>query len=554
MKRTNLGLAVAATVLLSACGGDNNNNSITPPARITNAIALTASDQLWAIDIASPDTVVRRIAVTGLGTGETLIGIDYRPSNGKLYGITKTAAYEIDDTTGVASARQLLKSTNSTLPFSPPLTGTNFGVDFNPVVDRLRVIDDTGMSLVVNVDTGDVNRQADIGTTGSGSTPTPSGFKMTAAAYTNSITRPVSTRLWDIDTQGDRLFQQNAANNDSQLSGAVTLGVDANDVNGFDIDGANNIGYAALSVGGSTALYTINLAATANAATRVASLGNGSVAIKGLTLKTKTTVAYALTNDGKLLRFLPSNPGAADATKAIAISGLASGETVLGVDFRPANNTLYGITSNSRIITINKTTGAATVGGSLNLSLPVGDANNPVVYSVDFNPAADRLRVMNSNGLNLRIDVDKFTTIIDGMLSKTYDMPMMGQAALPTPPAPIKIIAAAYTNNFSPRPSGTMLYDIDVGNQALALQNANAGTFTFQGALTPATAFTRASADIIGGANGLPLIGLANTNAATSLFSVNLGTGAIAAYPGMANSIGSGATAPVVNDIALTFE
>lgn len=596
MKKTYMCAAVAAALALSACGGDNNNVRVTPtPAApaITNAVALTASNELWLIDIANPDKVVKRMAVTGITAGENLLGIDYRPSNGMLYGITESAVYVIDDVTGVASGRQALASVNSTLTFTAPLAGTSFGVDFNPVVDRLRVIDDTGMSLVVNVDTGAVNRQADIGTTGTGASmlTQPTNFKMTAAAYTNSISKPVSTRLWDIDTQGDRLFQQNAANNDSQLSGAVALGVDASDVNGFDIDGFNNKGYAALTVGGTTSLYAIDLAPTAIiapattpvAATLIKSLGNGMVPVKGITLKTKTTAAYALTDDGKILRFLPTAPQSASTADAKQITGLMPGsdttaaETVLGIDFRPADGKLYGITSKSRIITINKATGAATVGGSLSLSLPLttdGKSDGPnEVYSVDFNPAADKLRVMNTRGLNLRIDVDKFVTTVDGMLSKSYDMPAMGAAALPTSPQPISIVAAAYTNNFaqSAPPIGTMLYDIDVANKALALQNANVGTFTYQGALstvtpvTPATTpatfetvtdptFDRASMDIIGGANGLPLIGLATGSGATSLFSINLNNGVATAYPNATNTVGTGMTAPVVNDIALTLE
>lgn len=554
MNKTYLSVAIAAVFALSACGGDNNTSIIAPSALATNAVVLTGSNQLWSIDIAKSNTIAKRVQVTGLGSNEDLLGIDYRPADGKLYGITKDAVYVIDDVTGVASGRKALTASNSTLVFTAPLTGTNFGIDFNPVVDRMRVVSDSAMSLVVNVDTGDVNRQADIGTIGAGGvaiTPQPTGFSITGAAYTNSISKPTSTRLWVIDTLGDRLFQQNAANNDSQLSGAVPLGVNATDVNGFDIDGANNKGYAALKVGSSVGLYAIDLAATNNAATLLASLGDGTVDIKGISLKTKTTVAYALTDDGKLLRFLPTNPSTADSSRAISISGLASGEKVLGIDFRPADNKLYGITSSSRIITINKTTGAATVGGSLNLSLPVGDLASPVTYSVDFNPAADKLRVMNSNGLNLRIDVDKYTTTIDGMLSKTYDMPLMGQAPLPAAPANIKIIAAAYTNSFTPKPTSTMLYDLDVANQSLALQNANAGTFTYQGQTTPA--FTNASMDIIGGSNGLPLIGLRDTGA-TSLFSINLATGAATAYPSASNTIGAGMTAPIINDIALTFE
>ena len=558
MKKTYISIAIAAAITLGACGGGDNNVTVAAPAAapVANAVALTTANELWLIDIANPSSVIKRVAVTGIAAGEDLLGIDYRPSNGKLYGITKSAVYVIDDATGVASARMALTAQTTPTPsfksFTAPLAGQSFGVDFNPVVDRLRVVGDSGMSLVVNVDSGAVNRQADIGTTDDGtiaSMPSPAGFSITAAAYTNSISKPVSTQLWDIDTQSDRLLKQNAMNNDSLLSGEVTLGVDATDVNGFDIDGFNNKGYAALTVNGLTSLYEINLAATSNAANKETAkpLGNGMVGIKGITLKTKTTAAYALTSDGKLLRFLPTAPQMASTDDAKPITGLNANEKVLGIDFRPADGKLYGITDSSRIITINKATGAATVGRSLSLTL-----DNTASYTVDFNPAADRLRVMNSKGLNLRINVDLFSTIPDGTLRYASGTPNS-----------TSIIAGAYTNSFTPGLVGsgaTTLNDIDVTNQSLALQAPpNDGLLTTVGTVTPA--FTRASIDIIGGSNGLPLIGLADTAlGVTSLYSINLASGATTAYPPVVNgvqppfTIGTGMTAPVVNDIALTLE
>jgi len=54
--------------------------------------------------------------------------------------------------------------------------------------------------------------------------------------------------------------------NDGVTGAGVALGVLAEAGNGFDIDPRTNTGYAALRVGGETALYTINLGSTANAA------------------------------------------------------------------------------------------------------------------------------------------------------------------------------------------------------------------------------------------------------------------------------------------------
>ena len=89
--------------------------------------------------------------VTGL-TGDTaLVGIDFRPATGALVGLgNQGGIYTIDPATGVATNRVQL---------SEALSGTSFGVDFNPTVDRLRIVSDTGQNLRANLDTGVAHRR-----------------------------------------------------------------------------------------------------------------------------------------------------------------------------------------------------------------------------------------------------------------------------------------------------------------------------------------------------------------------------------------------------------
>ena len=64
--------------------------------------------------------------------GQVLLGIDFRPQNGLLYGLgSGGGVFAIDRTSGVATLASLL---------STPTSGTSFGVDFNPIPDRLRVV------------------------------------------------------------------------------------------------------------------------------------------------------------------------------------------------------------------------------------------------------------------------------------------------------------------------------------------------------------------------------------------------------------------------------
>jgi len=110
-------------------------------------IGLTTQNALIRFDSATPGTTFSAVSVSGLQSGETLLGIDYRPATGALYGVgSSSRLYTLNTATGVA--------TQVGLGAFGALSGTDFGVDFNPVVDRLRIVSNTGQNLRVNPDTG----------------------------------------------------------------------------------------------------------------------------------------------------------------------------------------------------------------------------------------------------------------------------------------------------------------------------------------------------------------------------------------------------------------
>ena len=113
-----------------------------------------------------------------------------------------------------------------------------------------------------------------------------------------------------------------------------------------------------------------------------------------------------LTETGKLVTFNRAAP--AKLCTSAALSGLGSGENVVGIDTRPADGQLYALTSASKLYTVDKTTAAATLKSTLSTAL-AGSA-----FGVDFNPVPDRLRVTSNTGQNLRINVDTGATITDG--------------------------------------------------------------------------------------------------------------------------------------------
>ena len=531
--------ALLAAAALAACGGDDNDSTpIATPAAVAvgDTVALTVSGSVLSFDRATPATLKGSIAVSGLQPNEKLVGLDMRPADGLLYALSDQARlYTLNASTGVATFKVALSAaTGDDNPYTA-LTGSQFGVDFNPVADRLRVISDTGLSLRIDVASG-----AAI-TDGAINGPTPA---VTAAAYTNAVAGTVATQLFSLDAAAGQVYLQDPPNNGT-LTAPVALGGTFTGANGFDIDARNNSAYAALATAGSTALYTVPLVA-GSAAVRVGTIGSGE-ALAGMALVQPATVkVYALTADSRLASFDPAAP--ATLTASVPVSGLVSGESVLGIDFRPANGKLYALTSTARLLTVEPDTGASTVVATLSAdaadtTLPYTGLGNSARFAVDFNPMADRLRVVSDSGLNLRINADTGATTTDGAINRTGVAPV--------------VAGGAYSNSFAGARS-TELYDLDAASAVLARQNPpNDGTLVNVGALS--VPFTGAAAmDIAGGANGLVLAAL-RTGAAGphTLYTVSLTTGAATLYRNTTGdatrSLIGGSAGPSVLDMAIKF-
>ena len=518
---TKLVLASSIALALSACGSDNDDDVMTPPVTTPPAMSagdvfvLTASNKLVSFDRATPATIRTNVAISGLQSGDNLVGIDVRPADGKLYGVsTAGRLYTIDSTTGAATLKSTLSAdaTDTTAPYTA-LSGTDFGVDFNPVADRLRVVSNTGQSLRINVDSGATTTDGNINGGAANSA-------ISASAYTNSFAGTASTTLYGIDSANGTLYVQNPPNNGT-LAMPVALGVPAGSANGFDIDPRTNMGYMVATVGGARNLYSVNLGATANAATLVGALGIAED-IRGLALRAQSTTVLALSDANRLLSFKLATPNTIDTN--LAITGLNGDEGLVGFDVRPKDGVLWGLTSGGRLVTIDPATGAASVKGTLtadasDTSAPYGGMQG-TAFAVDFNPVADRLRVISNTGQNLRINVDTAATTTDGAINRA------GAAAT--------IAAAAYTNSI-PGATTTQLFDVDSASAVLALQNPpNDGTLVNIGALG-VTVAADGGMDIGGGANGLVLAALRSAaGGASSLYRVDLTSGAAVLVNGAA--------------------
>ena len=476
-----------------------------------NVFGVTTSNQLIRFNSSSPSNVTTIGPITGLLAGETIVGIDFRPLTGELFGLTNgSRIYVINKMTGQAGSPRSL---------SVALSGSTFGVDFNPTVDRLRIVSNTGQNLRVDPSNGVATVDGAINGAATG---------VESAAYTNSFSGATSTTLYVLSAATDTLYTQTPPNNGTLVS-VGALGFDFNDVNGFDIVTADNTALAALTTGGATNLYRINL--TTGGASSIGPIGNGQTSLTGFAAEIAAPVnflVYGLTTTNSLVRFNSSRANTILST--VAITGLQGGENLLGIDFRPATGELFGLGSASRIYKINQMTGAATLVGGL--TTPLLGTN----FGFDFNPVPDRIRITSDAEQNLRANPNDGTNVVDTVLAYAVGDPNVGQNP--------NIVASGYTNSYAGA-TATTLYDIDSNLGILVTQNPpNNGTLNTIGRLGVNTT-GEAGLDIATGNNtalaALQVQGATNS----SLYSVNLTTGAATVI----GPIGGGV---VIRDIAIT--
>jgi hypothetical protein len=235
-------LAAALTLPLSpASAGGNHKHSD------GLAVGLVGGKALVAFDLAKPGRPLAGAKVSGLSGDTSLVGIDFRVQNKALYGVGNAG--------GVYTLSSKAKATKVS-QLTVALSGSKFGVDFNPAADRLRVVSDNGQNLRHDVNAGGATI-ADGTLTYPPATAPVSG--VSAAAYTNNdLSASTATTLFDLDTALDQVAIQAPANAGS-LSATGKLGVDAGTDAGFDIAGKSNAAFATLSVGGSYRLYSVSL-------------------------------------------------------------------------------------------------------------------------------------------------------------------------------------------------------------------------------------------------------------------------------------------------------
>ena len=448
---------------------------------------LTSDGKLVSFQATLPSVITTNVAISGLNTGQAIIGLDVRPATGELFGMgynsttDSVSVYVLNPTTGVATP----KSTTIKLTG----LGSVVGFDFNPTVDRIRVVSKNKGSYRLNPNTGGL---AATDSTLRYAAADVNAGKMagaSACAYTNSYIGTTGTQLFTFDETQNVIALQNPPNdgilNTQMAFSGLPIGSVLSDLDIFtDPNSFVSTTFAAVKTGAVDALYTVNIAT--GAFTLVGNLGAAvtdiAVAINRNTPALQGNLAYGLTFTGgntsfNFLKFDTKNPSYIRSSQVI--TGLKTGQNIMGLDVRPQDEKIYALgyrstDSVATIYTLNDTTAALSVfAGADSLKLALTGA-----VTFDFNPSANRLRIMsatNQNNYRLNLTVNPVTVTIDTSL--TYKTTDVNNGKTPV------VIAGAYTNSFSGA-TATQLFDIDANLNNFVNQNtANGGFLNTVGAL-----------------------------------------------------------------------
>jgi hypothetical protein len=475
------GLALG-TSLLSASAAFAQTPTVYGLVTNTNAGAAQGLIEINPTTGKSTTDPTTYVQLSGVAPGQTLVGMDYRPNTGQLLalGYNPTA-------TGVnAQLYSLDPATDTTTPIGAAIrlelggSTDRIGFDFNPTVDRIRVVSTNAANYRLNPNNGAIAvRDPDLN---------PVGPAIGSVAYTNSYAGSTATTLYDIDETAGLIYTQNPANAGT-LTNPVPLkfgnfGI-ATNLQALDFDiyynaaanagaGANQGFLVEVTALGQTNFYTFDPATGAatlvdNTIPQVAS----SFTVRDIAVATAPLTQPALVGQllygvagGNLVSFDSGAPR--NIRTAVNITGLQGMQVLAGLDFRPATGELYALgydaaTQQGQLYILNTTSGALSAVGAAR-AYPLGTSATAIGF--DFNPTVDRIRITSaSTQANLRANPFDGTYLTDVTLTND------GNAA----PA---LSAVAYTNNDNNAATGTMLYGYDQSTNYLLLSsNANAGTY-----------------------------------------------------------------------------
>lgn len=444
-------------------------------------LGLTTDNKLIAFDAFAPAQIVRGpLDIIGLPAGYTIVGMDVRPSNAQLYALAYNA------TSGMARLYVLNAMTGTANPVGTADVELELGtgeasVDFNPVVDRIRVVGLNRNNYRLNPITGaiaatDTDVDYAVGDVNQGVVP-----EVGAAAYTNSYVATETTTLFVYD-QGLNVIATQIPPNAGVLNtiGRTTVTFEQSQGRAdmdiyFDPVTRANIAYLVTrdTSQAGDALYLVNLSAgsTTLIGSVPADIKDIAVVVEQPPVEPLTGVLlYLLTKtSNRLLTIDSDNPSVIRTLTTIV--GVRPGYTIVGLDVRPADLKLYALaynraSTNYQLYTITPGTGAATPIGDTTQTMMLGTGD----VAFDFNPVVDRIRVISAQTRNnYRLNPNT------GAIAAT-DAMVAYSPADPNASVVPQIGSAAYSNNYRGTTLTTLFAVDDSVGSIVTINPPNAGT------------------------------------------------------------------------------
>jgi hypothetical protein len=367
----------------------------TGPPPSTRVTALTTTNELVTFDSAATGDVSAPLAITGLSAGEELQAIDRRPSTGQLYAMSdESRLYTVDEATGAAT---LVGGGQ----FSPALTGSAWGFDFDPVADRIRV---TGYTSAQNlqINPNDATAAEDTALTYPDGPHAGQAARVAALGYTDNVPGATATTLFGYDYQQDELARIGSPNGDPSPASsglAATIGK-----SGIQTSPAQNVGldiapdgraWALLRDASQTRLNVVDL--TTGRVALVGDIGTGANVYRDIALPGVTNVAQlgatgfggteasgvatvTVTRNQSLgaasVDFATADGTATGGADYTATSGrltFAPGETSKDVGVPVANDTRQEAAETFTLSISNPVGGAASLGIPATATVTIGD-------------------------------------------------------------------------------------------------------------------------------------------------------------------------------------
>jgi hypothetical protein len=264
---------LAAAALVCACANPKTEPS--GPRAADEVIAVTTANALIRFNAGQPRTTSPPMALTGLRAGERIVGLDHRVARGELFALGASGQlYRIDPAT--ASARPV------GAPRRLPAGGVSWGFDFNPTVDRIRIVDETGVNLRLHPDTGALVQLDSALAYAAGDAHAGKAASVVAAAYTYNKDDPKLTTNYVLDGLQGSLAHQGSKEgvvpavspNTGQLTTVGGLGIGRFAQAVFDIADVSNAAYVGTGdAAGATRWHRIDLAT--GRATFLGTVGGG---------------------------------------------------------------------------------------------------------------------------------------------------------------------------------------------------------------------------------------------------------------------------------------